>query len=46
MNVEIKELLANIANYEDWDYKAYPLQKEEAELIIHIIKEKGESDET
>lgn len=39
MEVDVKEVIANIEQYDDWDFKAYPLQKEEAEIILETLKE-------
>ena len=41
MEIDVKEVIANIEQYEDWEYKAYPLQKSEADVILKILK--GES---
>lgn len=45
MKVDIKEVIANIENYEDWDCIAYPLQKEEAEVIVNALKNLGGGNE-
>ena len=38
MEIDVREVIANIEQYEDWDYKAYPLQKDEADIILKILK--------
>lgn len=32
------ELLTNLKNYDCWDFKKYPLSKEEAEVIIKVLE--------
>ena len=32
------ELLTNLKNYDCWDFKKYPLSKEEAEVIIKALE--------
>lgn len=38
MEIDVREVIANIEQYEDWDFKAYPLQKDEADIILKILK--------
>ena len=40
MEIYVKELIANIKLYEDWDFEAYPLQKHEAEALIKVLEPK------
>lgn len=37
--MEIRDVLTNIKKYDAWDYKNYPLRKEEADAIIENYKE-------
>lgn len=38
MEIDVREVIANIEQYEDWDFKAYPLQKDEADIILKVLK--------
>ena len=37
--MEIRDVLTNIKKYDAWDYKNYPLRKEEADAIMENYKE-------
>lgn len=34
MEINLNDVLTNLKNYDSWDYKNYPLSKEEATIII------------
>ena len=36
--MEIRDVLTNIKKYDAWDYKNYPLRKEEADAIVETIE--------
>lgn len=45
--IEVRQLQTNLKNYDSWDYKQYPLTKEEAEIVLKLIasyEEKGGED--
>lgn len=40
-----KDVLVNLKNYTCWDFKTYPLRKEEADVIIKVLEEKLNGEE-
>lgn len=40
--LKIRQLKTNLKNYNSWDYKHYPLTKEEAKTVLKLIEEKGD----
>lgn len=35
--LKIRQLETNLKNYNSWDYKHYPLTKEEADVVLELI---------
>lgn len=40
-----KDVLTNLSNYSCFDFKHYPMSKEEADVCIEALKEKIEREE-
>jgi len=40
--LKIRQLETNLKNYNSWDYKHYPLTKEEAKTVLELIEERGD----
>lgn len=38
--LKIRQLKANLKNYDSWGYKHYPLTKEEADTVLKLIEER------
>lgn len=36
--LKIRQLETNIKNYNSWDYKHYPLTKQEADVVLKLIE--------
>ena len=40
MEIDVKEVIANIEQYEDWDFKDYPLGLREAAALVVTLEPK------